>query len=188
MKPKPLTTHYSLQTRQGFTLLELLVVITLIGVLTAITVVSYSQFLKQARVAKRKADLQEIRMALEMYRANNSGLYPETTSSSYPCNGWWCGSCSNYGSLTTSYIPGLASQYMQKLPHDPKEGVPNNLESGDRCLTGGEVCYVYRSTGVDYKLVANCGAEIAISSQDPFYDTVRSSYSLQISTTGAVGW
>lgn len=67
----------------GYTLIEILVVATIIGLLMAIGSSGYSQFTKQSRDARRKADLENIRAALEMYRSNNS-YYPSTTSALSP--------------------------------------------------------------------------------------------------------
>jgi len=88
------------QSKTAFTLIEILVVVTIIMLLTATAVVTYSTFLKQSRDAKRKADLGQISAALEMYRSNNVG---------YP-NGNW----SNLSVLTSGTI------YIQSLPSDPK--------------------------------------------------------------------
>ena len=82
--------------KKAFTLIEILVVVTIIGLLTAIGSTSYTQFNKQARDTKRKTDLENIRMALEAYRSNNS-YYP-----------------SNLSTLTAS-----GDQYMTTLPTDP---------------------------------------------------------------------
>ena len=59
----------------GFTLIEILVVVTIIGLLTLTAVVTYGAFLKQSRDAKRKTDLGQVAAALEMYRSN-SDTYP----------------------------------------------------------------------------------------------------------------
>lgn len=59
----------------GFTLIEILVVATIIVLLTSIASVVYTQFTKQSRDARRKLDLGQIASALEMYRSNNS-TYP----------------------------------------------------------------------------------------------------------------
>ena len=82
--------------KKAFTLIEILVVVTIIGLLTAIGSSGYSQFTKQSRDAKRKADLENIRAALEMYHSNNS-YYPSATSA-------------------------LLTDYMSALPTDPLSG------------------------------------------------------------------
>lgn len=50
---------------QGFTLFELLVSISIIAVMTAIAVVSFGGMNKKSRDARRMADLEKIRVALE---------------------------------------------------------------------------------------------------------------------------
>ena len=68
--------------RRGFTLIEVLVAVTIIAILTSIGVVSYSSVNKRSRDAKRKGDVEQLRSALEMYRADNS-YYPNTGSGSW---------------------------------------------------------------------------------------------------------
>lgn len=60
----------------GFTLIELLVVIFIIGLLASIVVVSVNAARKKARDARRIADLDTVRTALEMYADANGGKYP----------------------------------------------------------------------------------------------------------------
>lgn len=59
----------------GFTLIELLVVISIIGILIALSAVAFQSSRASARDAKRKADLETIRSALEMYKTD-CGSYP----------------------------------------------------------------------------------------------------------------
>lgn len=94
--------------QKGFTFIEILVVVTIIALLTSIGIVSYSQFAKQSRDARRKADLEQIRSAVEMYRSNN-GFYPKT-------NPFTFSSCTAPGGLTDTN--GVT--YLSKAPVDPK--------------------------------------------------------------------
>ena len=59
----------------GFTLVELIVVITIMMVATMIGVVSFQAANKKSRDGRRMADLEKIRIALEMYRQDNA-IYP----------------------------------------------------------------------------------------------------------------
>lgn len=96
---------------QGFTLIEILVVVTIIVLLTAAAVVSYTAFFKQARDAKRKTDLEQVRAALEIYRSNND---------TYPVGIGWA-------SLSTLTSPVI---YIQSLPSDPKNPTYSYYYSG----------------------------------------------------------
>lgn len=64
--------------KNAFTIIELIVAITIIAVATLGTMV-YTSSLATGRDAKRKADLEQIRSALELYRSNgSSSVYPST--------------------------------------------------------------------------------------------------------------
>ncbi len=66
------------QSTRAFTFIELLVVVTIIAILSAIGLVSFTNANRNARDAKRKADLESIRQALVLYRSDN-GCYPTGT-------------------------------------------------------------------------------------------------------------
>lgn len=87
---------------KGFTLIEILVVATIISMLSAGAFVSYSVVTKNSRNARRKTDLENIRVALEEYRRTKD-IYP--TSLTF-----------GTGSLTDD----LGNTYMSKIPQDPK--------------------------------------------------------------------
>lgn len=61
----------------GFTLVEILIVLVILAVLAAIIVPSFAGRTEQARRSKAVADIQNISVALEMYEADN-GAYPTT--------------------------------------------------------------------------------------------------------------
>ena len=65
--------------RQGFTLIEMLVVISLIGILAAIALVSFTSSQKQARDVVRKSDLKQYQTVLESFANMASGFYPSRT-------------------------------------------------------------------------------------------------------------
>ncbi len=64
---------------RGFTLVELLVVTTIIIVLSAIGLVSFQNAGQNARNGKRKADMETYRQSLVLYRSDQ-GVYPSGTS------------------------------------------------------------------------------------------------------------
>jgi len=92
---------------RGFTFVELLVVITIIAVLTAIGVANYSTVTKKSRDSRRKADLEQIRAALEIYRSDIGN---------YPIDAEVDMSCPDEGA---TLVAG-ENIYMDPIPCDPK--------------------------------------------------------------------
>ncbi len=70
-------------TRRGFTLIEILVVIAIIGILSSVVLASLAVSRAKARDAKRIADLDEVKKALELYY-DSHGQYPPSAGYSIP--------------------------------------------------------------------------------------------------------
>src|SRR5438105_1294422 len=60
---------------QGFTIVELLIVIVVIGILAALVIVTYNGIQQKARDTERKTDVKALQGHLEAYWANNA-KYP----------------------------------------------------------------------------------------------------------------
>lgn len=63
-----------MKSKKGITLIELLVVIIIVGVLAAIAIPVYSNYMQRARRADAKTALEQLRAAQEMFRAER-GIY-----------------------------------------------------------------------------------------------------------------
>lgn len=68
--------------RQGFTLVELVVTITIIALLASLAVVSYATWRKETTATKVKSDLLNAQTAIEDYRNFNAG-YPANLTDVY---------------------------------------------------------------------------------------------------------
>ena len=94
----------------GFTLIEILVVVFIIGLLATIVSVNVIGQTDTARVTKAKADLKELEQGLHLYKLDN-GIYPTTDQGlralvAKPTS----------GPQPRKYNP---DGYVQKVPEDP---------------------------------------------------------------------
>ena len=64
-----------LKTNSGFTIVELLIVIVVIGILASITIVAFNGIQSRGRDAERTSDVSQLHKSLEMFHAEN-GYYP----------------------------------------------------------------------------------------------------------------
>jgi len=61
----------------GFTLIEMLLVVVIIGILAAVVVPKFTTRSKDAQIAAAKASIESISLAVDMYEVDN-GSYPST--------------------------------------------------------------------------------------------------------------
>lgn len=61
--------------QKGFTIVELLIVIVIIGILAAIVIVAYSGITSRAKITSVKSDLSNMAKKMDIYKATN-GTYP----------------------------------------------------------------------------------------------------------------
>ena len=149
----------------GFTLIELLVVIAIIGVLASTVLASVNSARAKARDARRKADLNQLRLALELYYDTN-GAYPPSAAGP----NWYSSEPGDNGSNNGgNWIPGLTPTYIPILPRDPVGGAGRPAA----ICTTWRSAYLYISNGQGYTLLAHCSPEIPWTSSDSFYDTSR---------------
>lgn len=97
----------------GFTIVELLIVVVIIGILAAIVAVAYGNVTANSKDTKRAADLSAIQKALEMYYIDNGG-YPRcgaTGPNTPPALG--------AGTATACLTDDLVPTYMASIPTDP---------------------------------------------------------------------
>jgi type II secretory pathway pseudopilin PulG len=84
-KPLPSNTHQQPTTTTSFTIVELLVVIVVIGILAAVTLISYTGVSQRAISASLQSDLTNASTQLKMFQVDN-GNYPNTISTNCATN------------------------------------------------------------------------------------------------------
>jgi len=160
----------------GFTIVELLVVVSIISLISSIVFAEFSISKKKSRDVTRMSNLLELQKAIELYRNENNN-YPSTS------NQFWSGTnvCGGaqvigkgYGA--TGYVPGVAPTLIGSLPEDPQSSATR--------------CYIYRSDGIDYMISAYNGMEALNPNSGP-HSLDRASTndnSIAVYSSGAAGW
>jgi len=113
------------KTSNGFTLIELMIVVVIIGVLAAIAMPAYQDYGKRARRADAKSALLDAGLNQEKWRANNSS-YAATTVSVWSNTG----ALSLDGYYTINAVSGTVTQF--SITATPVAG---GLQAGDDCGT-----------------------------------------------------
>ena len=92
--------------RRAFTLIEILIVVVILGILAAIVIPQFTDASTQASSASLKSQLQTIRAQLELYKVQNSDVYPDLVA-----NQW--------ADLT-------GGDYLQAAPKNPLQATATN--------------------------------------------------------------
>lgn len=159
-------------SRRAFTLVELLVVIAIVGLLSTVAVVSLGNARKQARNAKRNADVKQLVTAFSLGLDAN-GAYPSSGGNVWRCISTACtGSYSGYvanGTVDAFFTPFAAK------PVDPDDG--GSRTRGGYLYNGASVAINGLPT-IDYVLEspATCGVGWANVTNSTFVECVVNLY------------
>jgi prepilin-type N-terminal cleavage/methylation domain-containing protein len=137
----------------GFTLVELLVVMSIIAILTSITVGTFVESQKKSRDVSRKANLKSLSEAINLYYADN-GLFPATIS-------FGVGLTKSDGTIYMKKTPKEASSGMLELKYEVSSTnksfrLYTNLENDDDKDCYQPSCPNYSvSTGCCYSITSS---------------------------------
>ena len=98
------------QKKNGFTIVELLIVIVVIAILAAITIVAYNGIQQRAKIQEANADLATLARAIHLARINESKVLKDITGNA--CT--QCGTQANY-ELTLDRIGTAANVNLAAL-------------------------------------------------------------------------
>src|SRR3990167_9066467 len=102
---------------KGFTLVELLIVIAIVGILSALLMVNFVGVRQRGRDAQRKSDMRQMQSAFELFRSDNgryAGFGPDDAN---PIYGHDKASSLNLNNLNNNGV-----FYMSTIPTGPNTG------------------------------------------------------------------
>ena len=121
------------KSKEGFTIVELLIVIVVIGILALLVITTYSGIQAKARNSKRQADLKSLQTQLEAFFSQN-GYYPSLTDL-------------NTGtSATTNASSSWATTNMKSLDQNALVDPSNPYQSRHLGSSAGAKVYSYAVT------------------------------------------
>ena len=112
--------------KKAFTLVELILVVTILGILSALVIPTFRGHITQAKETAAKDNLKVIRTQIEIYKMNHNGIPPGYINGSEAPTALlalqFTATTTLTGAVSTSTIPAGAyvnGPYIKKLPENP---------------------------------------------------------------------
>ncbi len=144
---------------KGFTLVEILIVVIILGILAAIVIPQFTSASEDARRNSTSSLLQTIRSQVELYKMQHGDMWPTTDGTSDATKWDWellTGKTNFAGGAVTKSATGAYGPYLQQLPKNPF----NNSSSVAADGASG-VGFVFESSGKFYSVDA-AGADFGM--------------------------
>src|ERR1700683_2285754 len=110
-------------TRTGFTLVEILIVVVILGILAAIVIPQFTNASLSARQNSLQSTLQTLRSQIELYKAQHADTLPNLVTDWTPFT------------QTSSYAGVTYGPYMQAIPVNPQNNL-SGVSDSTANLTG----------------------------------------------------
>jgi prepilin-type N-terminal cleavage/methylation domain-containing protein len=130
--------------KMGFTIIELLVVVAIIGILASVVLALFNRPKADSRDARRESDMKQIQNALALYISTN-GVYPSSASTP-PC----ATPITINGSSDCLSVALVEARSISQVPVDP-QGV-GACPSIPPTAPGTGYCYISNAVGNDYAI------------------------------------
>src|SRR5690554_4876155 len=112
-----MSARFRSTTNKGFTLVEILIVVVILGILAAIVIPQFTSASESARASSLVSQLQTIRSQLEFYQIQHNGNYPVLTGDIDTA--WQLMTGKTNATSTTVVDDGDFGPYLQQAPSNP---------------------------------------------------------------------
>ena len=139
--------------RKGFTFVEILIVVIILGILAAIVIPQFTSASEDARRNSCASLLQTIRAQLELYKLQHSDRWPTTSGGAVASEYSWSAMTG-----TTTWGGKTYGPYLQQIPVNPfnnRSGVYGTVAAAAAAADGG---FVFDTNGKFYAIDANGAA------------------------------
>lgn len=117
-----------LRSKKGFTLVELMIVVAIIGILAGIAIPRYMNFIRRSREGATKGNLGAVRSALNIYYSDLEGIFPVDCT-------------------VSPFIGTGANQYLDAMPQANEACLANHAASAAVVQTASPTLADNNSTG-----------------------------------------
>ena len=109
-----------MKAKRGFTLVEILIVVVILGILAAIVIPQFTEASTEAKTSSLCTDLQSVRSQIELYKIQHNDNLPGVANGTHTAGATFEQSMTGYtdifGEVTTAADPNGYGPYLQKIP------------------------------------------------------------------------
>ena len=106
-----------MKKRNGFTLVEILIVVVILGILAAIVIPQFSDASEQANLSSLTSNLQTVRSQIQLYKIQHNGALPGAGTADFTAA--LTGVTSMAGATVAVGTSGAVGPYLQAIPKNP---------------------------------------------------------------------
>ena len=144
---------------KGFTLVEILIVVVILGILAAIVIPQFTSASESAKESSLVSQLQTIRSQLELFQVQHNGSYPDLSDSSNPWGPLTEESSADHTSAGIDSDGGDYGPYLQQAPKNP-------FTNGSTVASDNSGDWKYDSSTGEIQAVIPSGTSTNLDSED----------------------
>ncbi len=136
------TKDINMKAKKGFTLVEILIVVVILGILAAIVIPQFSSASTEARVSSVQSNLQAVRSQIQLYKIQHNDQYPGEGGASF------VEALTKKTNISGDLDPnGAYGPYLQKFPKNPFNSLRTVATgAGTDDLGGGDAGWYFDTT------------------------------------------